>query len=55
MTLDKNPKTLQPMKIELHHYSAKLKNTIKNFDKFTFNNHEVSWLPIQEIKEESTT
>ncbi|MEK6875620.1 MAG: NUDIX hydrolase [Nanoarchaeota archaeon] len=50
MILDKNPKTGEKMKIELHHYRAKLKNKkdIKPLPPV----QEIRWLDINEIKQE---
>jgi 8-oxo-dGTP pyrophosphatase MutT (NUDIX family) len=50
MNLSKNPQTKEEMKIELHHYLAKIKEPI-NYSKFEYNNHKVKWLKIEEIKQ----
>ena len=47
--LDKNPRTQEQMKIELHHYRAKLYN--KNELKSVLPIVEIKWLDIKEIKQ----
>ncbi len=50
MYLNKNPKTLEKMRIELYHYSAKLNEKVENYCGFNHKGHEVKWLNIEEIK-----
>jgi len=49
LKIDKDPKTNESADIELYHYSAKLKDSIKNYNSFHYNGHIVSWLDILDI------
>ena len=51
MHLDKNPRTKEEMQIDLHHYLARLKNKVGNYNSFEYCGHEVKWLDIEEIKQ----
>jgi 8-oxo-dGTP pyrophosphatase MutT (NUDIX family) len=50
MKLKKNPDNDKTINVELYHFIAKLKNSVKNYNSFNYNNHIVSWLDIDEIK-----
>lgn len=47
--LTKNPTTKEKTSIELHHYLAKLKSKPLNYNPYKFKNHELIWLPLEEI------
>ena len=49
--LHRNPQTGEPADIELHHYRCKLKKNITNYDSFEYNEHQISWLDVKEIKQ----
>lgn len=51
MKLTKKPRTGEIMRIELHHYLAKLKKPVGNYNFFNYNEHLVFWLAIEEIKQ----
>jgi len=51
MYLDKRPGTEEEIKIELHHYSAKLIEGVESTNSFNYENHEVKWLDIEEIEQ----
>lgn len=50
MKIKKRPGTNEIMLVELHHYLAKLKNSVNNYKSFNYNGHLVSWLNIEDIK-----
>jgi ADP-ribose pyrophosphatase YjhB (NUDIX family) len=50
LRLKKKPGTNEIINVELHHYLAKLKNPVVNYDSFNHNEQLVSWLNITDIK-----
>lgn len=51
MFLEKKPETNEKVKIELHHYSAKLEKSPENYNAFNYKNHKILWISIEEIKQ----
>lgn len=49
--LNYDPQTGKPKNIELHHYRAKLAKSQKKFISYNFNDHEVRWITISDIKD----
>ena len=50
MKIDKKPGTNEKMKIELHHYQCELITSVKNYNSFEHNKHEVRWIKIDELE-----
>ncbi len=50
--INQKPGTGEKMKIELHHYLAKLTNPVKNYESFNHNGHFVAWIDIGYIRDE---
>ncbi len=48
--LNKKPQTGEKINIELHHFRAELLGEVRNYEKFSHNDHDVFWLKIDEIK-----
>ena len=50
MKLNKKPGTGEEINVSLYHFKSELKNFHRDFNSFEHNNHQVEWVPLDEIE-----